>query len=301
VLCALDLAGIAAFARQLVEQTFHGVKLSTLGIPMSRSYRIDMYPGPVSGPNPPVAARIRQVFGKYDKKIYQYYTSHTQSEAASEGANEKGMDARANIFKKPFFVMMPFLVVAIIGGVWWKGGYLLDKYRKKPDAPVTAPASGATGAVPAQRPSPSLLGSALATAEGAGTWRVVGTIENLGSPERSYAMLSDGKGPHVKVPLNRCEVTKDEPTRCKYDGFWYSESGRAEVATVANEPLKIWSGAPSADAAEKARAKVAESTHGEVASIVEGADELVKLSQSRVGLDDPHRPALTMQSVAARR
>jgi len=247
-----------------------------------------MYPGSQAGQNPPAAARIRQVFGRYDKRVYQYYTSHTQSEAAEGvGPNEKGMDARANIFKKPFFVMMPFLAVVISGVVWWKGGYLLDKYRQKPAPAVAAGVSGANAAVPAARPPPSLYGQALATVEGAGTWRVVGTLINQGDPGKSYALLADGKGgPHLRVRLDRCEVLDDEPVRCRVDGFWYSETGRAEVASVANEPVKIWSGSPLAPVGLGA-AKASGSTHSGVSSAVDGSDELARLAESRAGLDDP--------------
>lgn len=315
VLCALDLAGISAFARQLVEQTFHVTKLSTLGIPLRGSYRVDVYAGPVAGPNPPQSGRIRQVFGKYRKQIYQYYTSHTMSEAAEDTKpNEKGMDARANIFKKPFFVVMPFLAAGVIGFIWWKGGYLLAKYRSPSASAAPAATSGASSAGPPSRPAPSVVGQALATVEGAGSWRVVGFIESAAHPERSYAMLAGAKtGAWVKVRLDRCERLPDEPVRCKYDGFWYYDNGRAEVASLANEPLRIWSAAPSSGSGAVGPVKSPEAAHvqGSSAGITSSASvdrvlsddevELAKLAQNRAGLDDVHRPALTYQSVAAGR
>ncbi len=244
VLVTQDLAQIGAFARQLVEQTFHVVKLSTLGIPMSNRYRVDMYAGPVSGPNPPQNGRIRQVFGRYDKRIYQYYVSHTQSQASEDQApNEKGIDARANIFKKPFLVALPFIAVGVAAFVWFKGGYLMDKYHKKPQAAAaTAPAAGGRSvAVPPPPSSPSALATAVARVEGAGDWRVIGTLINSAHPERSYAVLSGTKAKSILVPWSRCvEGQEGDPIRCRYDGFWYSESGRAVVASAENEPLKIW-------------------------------------------------------------
>lgn len=241
VLVTQDLAQIGSFARQLVEQTFHVVKLSTLGIPLSNRFKVSMYAGPVSGPNPPVSGRIREVFGKYDKRVWQYYTSHTQSEAGEGiGPNEKGVDARANIFKRPFFMMMPVMLAAFAVIIYWKGGYLLDKYHKKPEAVQTGPsASGATVPVSTAQPSTSFFGTALAKVEGAGSWKVTGILQNLSSMERSYAVLTDGKGGIARVPLGKCQVIKDEPTRCRFEGFWYSETGRSSVDAMAG--VKVFS------------------------------------------------------------
>lgn len=47
VLITQDLAQIAAFARQLVEQTFRTIKLSSIGF--HKKFRTDIYGGPVQG------------------------------------------------------------------------------------------------------------------------------------------------------------------------------------------------------------------------------------------------------------
>lgn len=229
VLVTQDLAQIGAFARQLVDQTFRVTKLSTLGIPMSNRYRVDMYPGAVAGPNPPAANRIRQMFGRYEKKVYQYYISHTQSEAGEDTApNEAGADKRANIFKKPFLMALPFIAVAALALVWFKGGYLLQKYRGKPAQTVTAgAASGATGAAVPSSQKPSLLGSVVAKVEGAGDWHIIGTVRNVAHAEKSVAVLrSEALKAQVSVPLSRCVGGEgDVPLRCQYDGFSYTEGG----------------------------------------------------------------------------
>jgi zona occludens toxin len=239
VLCALDLAGISAFARQLVEQTFYVTKLSTLGIPSRNRYRVDMYPGPVAGSNPPAANRIRQVFGKYEKSVYQYYQSHTQSEAG-EGVvpDEAGADKRANIFKKPFLVALPFIALAVGVFLWFKGGYLLNKYHKKPDAVAASAPSGASGAAATASSHPSFFGSALAKVEGAGDWKVIGTLRNAEHPDKSFAILrSDTLKQTLEVKLSKCIIIDEQPTRCSYDGFMYSSDGKAAVAV--NSPLGI--------------------------------------------------------------
>jgi zona occludens toxin (predicted ATPase) len=117
VLVTQDLAQIAAFARQLIETTYRTTKLTTVGL--SKRFRTDVYHGPVSGPNPPVGQALRQIFGKYEPKIYRYYSSHTQSESAKEGANEASTDKRANVLRTPLALIIPVvLLVLTVFGVW---------------------------------------------------------------------------------------------------------------------------------------------------------------------------------------
>ena len=113
VLVTQDLAQISAFARQLVETTYRTTKLTTVGL--SKRYRVDVYHGPQSGPNANPSNALRQIFGKYEPKIYRYYTSHTQSEAAAEGANEKSVDGRANALKRPLLLMAPLIILGLVG------------------------------------------------------------------------------------------------------------------------------------------------------------------------------------------
>jgi zona occludens toxin (predicted ATPase) len=238
VLVTQDLAQIGAFARQLVEQTFRITKLSTLGIPMSSRYRVDTYAGPQAGPNPPAASRINQMFGRYDKKVYQYYQSHTQSEAGADTApNEDKIDKRANMFNRPFYKALPFVAAAFIGLIVWKGGYIMQKYGKKkgPDAALTSGASPpASGSL---FNSNKIFQHVEAKIEGAGDFRVVGVLINEESRERSYAVLSDGKGPNVKVPYDQCVVLERQPIRCKLDGFEYSEAGHGRLP---GNPVVAW-------------------------------------------------------------
>lgn len=82
---------------------------------------------------------MRQIFGTYDPKVYQYYTSHTLSEAGEGGANEKAIDERGNVFLKPAMMALPFLVLGLV----WFGWHFLSKSHSQL---VGAPASAARGA-----------------------------------------------------------------------------------------------------------------------------------------------------------
>ena len=117
VLVTQDLKQLAAFARQQVEQTFRCVKLTSLGL--ARRFRVDVYQGAAEGQNPPVSLRLRQMFGRYDKRVFGFYVSHTMSEAGADGANEAAIDTRGNVLKRPLLMLTPLIIVLlIVGGVY---------------------------------------------------------------------------------------------------------------------------------------------------------------------------------------
>ena len=104
-----DLSQIANFARGLVETTYRSVCLEHVG--QSNKFRIDIYQGAATGPNPPERQRIRQTFGTYSKKVYSYYKSHTKS-VTGEAGKERKVDRRANILKSGKIVFIPFGIAA---------------------------------------------------------------------------------------------------------------------------------------------------------------------------------------------
>lgn len=106
-----DLSQISAFARALIENTFLVSKLSALG--MTKSYRVDVFLGAVTGCSPPVSKRQQEIFGKYKKEIFEVYKSHTKSETGEAG-NEERTDKRFNVLSgyKPKL----FIVVFIAAG-----------------------------------------------------------------------------------------------------------------------------------------------------------------------------------------
>jgi zona occludens toxin len=95
VLVTQDLSQIATFARALVETTFRVTKHSSLGA--SKFYRVDVYYGAVTGASPPISKRTREIQGKFSKKTYALYKSHTKSEVGA--GDETRTDNRFNILK----------------------------------------------------------------------------------------------------------------------------------------------------------------------------------------------------------
>lgn len=228
VLVTQDLAQISAFARQLVEQTFRTVKLTSLGL-QSR-FRVDVYAGPVTGPNPPINTRLREIFGRYDKRIFRLYESHTQSEAGTDGADEKAVDRRGNVLLRPLMIAAP-VIMLVLG---WFGVSTLMKDHHKLQAPAASAAAGGRsapagpqslgplhpGELVQPRPSPA---SSSAPQQ---SWRVLGFVENLDAPQRSVALLASGEGRRIVQPLSSCQRAAGEPIQCELEGTTYTATGR---------------------------------------------------------------------------
>lgn len=113
VLVTQDLAQIANFARNLVETTFRVVKLSKVGF--DKKFRVDVYSGPVTGPNPPISRRDSEIHGTFHAKVYELYQSHTKSKTGLAG-DETRIDKRFSVFRGvSFYLYLLLFLVAAIG------------------------------------------------------------------------------------------------------------------------------------------------------------------------------------------
>lgn len=225
VLVTQDLAQIGAFARQLVEQTFVHTKLSHVGA--SGSYRVDVYQGPQTGPNPPRQARLREIFGRYDRNTFKFYQSHTMSRSGTSGANEKSVDGRGNIWKRPsLWIAAAGVLVAFI----WGGRTAYGAFHN-PDGKA-AGASGATAGRPSSVrmpvggtpvPARGVQAAAIASPR----WRVVGIVhlgeDKDGAPD-GFGYLRSSDGSTATVALRDCRLLRFE-TRCTFDGGTWSSLG----------------------------------------------------------------------------
>lgn len=160
-----DLGQMGKFSRDLVEETYRTVKLSALG--SSKRYRVDVYPGPVSGPNPPVAKRQRQMFGRYRAEVWQWYQSHTQSHAGEGGANESKVDGRSVIWRSPMWWVMG---VVIVGGLVY-GVYSMIRFF----SPEHHRPAAVAGSAPARSSSREPLRPVSAR-----SWRIMGEVRGGG-------------------------------------------------------------------------------------------------------------------------
>ena len=253
VLVVQDLANIAAFARRLVENTFVTTKLSFVGL--SGSFRVDVFHGAQTGATPPVSQRLRMITGRYRKEVYALYKSHTLAVNAEQvGANEKGMDQRANIWKRPAFAIGAVLVPLVL---WWAFHTLgrlshegfgtmhrppVKQVTARPEAPAHSGAERGS-LVPSVRVGPAqdgMIGASI---------RVLFAVDDVEHPERSKVYLGAGERV-LEVVAAECRMSGHR-RECLYQGEYYDESGW--VAHGAAAPLGAWSSGPRATAQREGR------------------------------------------------
>lgn len=201
-----DLAQISAFARQLVEQTFHHTKLNHIGA--NRSFQVVVYQGAVTGAVPPDSRKIVSSLGRYKEEVFRFYKSHTMSESGGAG-DESNVDQRGNIWKRPGLWLMGALGLGCLafGGTWIYG--------------VTQDPAAAVGGSVAARPQPPLQ-SGIKQPAGAPVpvavrrWRISGYL--LGEGGGSRVLVTDG---HVSAwyPLESyCRFERTGALACTLAG-----------------------------------------------------------------------------------
>ena len=231
VLVTQDLAQVAAFSRQLVEQTFVHRKLGSLG--MRGKYTVSVYEGNVTGLTPPESKRITQTIGKYKPEVWNYYQSHTMSQSTSDGADETPVDSRGNIWHRPAIWLG---LVASIAGLAFGGQWAYSA--------VSAPEQvvGAGGAVGAARPTTAKSGfvpsGPLKPQAEPAVWRVTGYIREEGTGRRGVAFVTDGTVEDF-VPLELCTVQQYQVV-CDYNG---SRLGLRGPVSPRGEPIGSYSSA----------------------------------------------------------
>lgn len=211
VLVTQDLAQIGAFARQLVEETFLHKKLSALG--MSGSFSCTIYRGPVTGQQPSQNLEIRTVHGRYSERVYRYYQSHTMSKSAKDGANEKSVDNRGLIWKRPIFIVIVLGLLALFPLF----AYIIKPFFS-PETKTSGP--GATGASVATARAP--IQSSFAQSPSGShqspvrTWRISGFID---THDGSYALIESSDGVVSMMDASKCQRAKFVK-QCEWQGQW---------------------------------------------------------------------------------
>jgi zona occludens toxin len=218
-----DLSQIAAFARQLVEQTFHHTKLSHVG--MEGRFRIDIYHGPVTGAVPSTSNRLREVHARYKPEIFLMYKSHTMSESMSSGADESKMDLRGNVLRRPIIWLG---LLGVIGAVAWAvptlAGLLGGGNERPPIAQRVALPDGGLAEVSGSDRSvrEPRMGPPARTAQPAQRerkpYKLVGHIIVEGGAQVGLIDPGDGSGPVIQVPYSNCWNPGDGLERCRFDG-----------------------------------------------------------------------------------
>lgn len=238
VLVTQDLAQIGKFARDLVETTFHHTKLTHIGA--SGSYRIDVYNGPMSGPNPPKAARMREIFGRYDSTIFKLYKSHTMSQAEGGGANEAAVDGRNNLWKRPMIYVGLAFVVACIGF-----GVPMVRKAFNPEEKAESLRPKKVGEDPRQvkksvrdLDSPLSGGQAQpARAVKASGWRVAGYMVDRSN--QGKVAITNGRYSLVIDAARNCDFDVDFGPTCYFEGQPITLYSDQRYPSPANVPVAV--------------------------------------------------------------
>jgi zona occludens toxin len=144
VLVTQDLAQVASYPRSLVQTTYRSVKLVSIG--SNTKFRIDIYEGSVSGPNPPSKSRLRQIFSSYDPKVYKYYKSQTMSKSDGHGS-EVSTDSRANILSSKLLLIGGPVFLAFMGFIIYSGySNVTAMYLDEPETVASVPTQSVPGA-----------------------------------------------------------------------------------------------------------------------------------------------------------
>lgn len=157
VLVTQDLGQIASFARALVDTTYRMVKHDNMGKP--NRFRVDVYRGPITGPNPPVSKREREIQDKFKKENYELYHTATNSDVGA--GDETRSDGRNNILKGAGFKLIAFgFVFALVALIFLVKSFFSsssyvehDEQNKVESTPIVKPiVSGAKGTLPQSTP-----------------------------------------------------------------------------------------------------------------------------------------------------
>lgn len=222
-----DLGNIAAFARKLIERTVVVTKLEVIG--SKNRYRVDTYPGAVTGVQPPLSRRISEEFGKFDPRIFKCYVSRTKSEA-KDGVevNERGFSDRGSVLRNPAVRFgLPIAALLMVFGLW--RAYVF--FFPEPDLEA-APASGESRADdrPSVRSVPVRLAQSM-------RYRIAGIVR--GDDDTQSLVLLDhcGDAPARWVPwyAAQCMVDTIGVVTCQWRGRRYEFHSAADECRLSDE------------------------------------------------------------------
>jgi zona occludens toxin len=253
VLVVQDLGNIGMFARRLVEQTFVHTKLGHVGTP--NRFRVDIYHGNVTGTTGPKERRVREMFGKYEKDVWELYKSHTLSEAKADGANEKGIDKRGNALKQPMFVIV---IPAMLCAALFAGYKLYSDVNGQTRKPVVASAAPGSSA-PSRPGAPSGGGGYVrpmttldhvVAPPAPPAYRLVGWLESADGGRKAFGVLQlvgAGKSPLVRRGAEHCRVVDTDFRECEIGGHYYGVDGETRYKGGNDEgvPVELLGQAPA--------------------------------------------------------
>lgn len=214
VLVTQDLSQIAAWACTLIETTYRVKKFSR------KVFRVDVFDGYVTGDSPPKSKLVRQTGGKFNKKVFEYYSSATQSKSGGVG-DETTADGRSSVVRSWGLWALGFVV--LFGSLFAFFG--LRSFFKGPSKPESV---SSVDSVPVARPSAAVKPELALSSD----WRIQGFIHGSGSNQsgNSLAVIINKAGRLRYISFGGCRYYADFQTAyCIVDGTkvttWSSSGG----------------------------------------------------------------------------
>ena len=195
-------------------------KLGMIG--MSGSFRVDIFHGAVTGATPPVSNRLRYIVGRYRKEIFALYKSHTMAVIEGSKPNEAKVDSRANILKRPAFVIGAVAAPVL---VLWSLHTFASAFHH-----VAGEKGGAVARLvgPGRARSGELASSLNGPTAPAPVMSAVRVLLELVVDNDNQAYLLDGR---KLVKVTGCRRAEDHP-QCLYRGSCYDRDGFVERGPV---------------------------------------------------------------------
>jgi zona occludens toxin len=217
VLVTQNLVDIATFLREMVETTVITRKLTAVGA--DTKFQRFYCQGAIKGFECSEGAVLKDEFGSYDPKIYQYYKTHMNANPMMGGAlkvDEKRAVKGQTVFSSWKFKVMAVIAFIFIAGSIYSGKKSVDAYEQrvkppepakvvepsKPNEPITAPPVLAYQAPPPPPPVHSER------------WRLTGYISQPN--QNNFYLISDGRITR-KISPSSCEK-HDFDSVCTVDG-----------------------------------------------------------------------------------
>lgn len=156
VLVTQDTELLARYPRNLVDKTYRCKKLDLVGL--SKSYKVDVFDGPVSLNLNSKAVLINSFTGKYNKEVFSFYCSHTLNDSVySSGLESKNKNASV-LSSKLIKFGLPLSIVFIIFSFYYIFSYFSNFGGSSVKSPVSVPVP-VSSSVPVLNEVPNVVGS----------------------------------------------------------------------------------------------------------------------------------------------
>lgn len=218
VLVTQNLVDIATFLREMVETTVITRKLTAVGA--NTKFQRFYCQGAIKGFECKASELLKDEFGSYNPKVYQYYKTHMNADLSGGvlKVDEKRAVKGQTVFSSWKFKAMAVFAFIFIAGSIYSGNKSVEAYQKKVKPPEPKPAATVEPLKSNEQiiPSPVLAYEPppLPLPKNSERWRLTGYISQPN--KNNFYLISDGQITR-KISPSSCEK-RDFDSVCTVDG-----------------------------------------------------------------------------------